>query len=90
MDKKEEIKKILSKYLSDIPYSEEIANHLFDDLDQLINSTVEENHREKGILINWLSNLERKIMRHDEFKGLRGYPITHFQEKYIIPKPPKE
>ncbi len=43
--------------------------------------------KENRILIMWLKNLHNKIMRFDEFKGLRGYPITHFVDKYL-PKPP--
>jgi len=68
-------------------WSSKRTQKILTDLDNLDNWISVE--KENKILISWLRNLHSKIMRFDEFKGLRGYPITHFVEKYL-PKPPKE
>ena len=61
---------------------EQYADICNDCFEKYIQQVKEECAKENRILIYWLANLERKIRKNDEFKGLRGYPITHFIEKY--------
>ena len=43
----------------------------------------EDERKETKQLVRWMLNLNQKIMRFEVFKGLRGYPLTHFQNKYL-------
>ncbi len=49
----------------------------------LYEDSVEEEQKEKQILLKWLTMLTRKIMKYNELKMLRGYPITSFIKKYL-------
>ena len=49
-----------------------------------VSEAVEEERKEKNQVIRWMLGLNSKIMRFGEFKGLRGYPLTHFQDKYTV------
>jgi len=62
---------------------QELVDEPTRDLKAVIKLATAEEQKEKKTLIKWLTNLTRKIMRYDYFSGLRGYPITHFQEKYL-------
>ena len=60
------------------------------DLDTLLQQEREKCDKENKQLIKWLSNLTSKIMRYDDFKGLRGYPLKNFIEQYKPYLPPNQ
>ncbi len=60
----------------------QIVENIEENLDLLLKAERGKYTKEKKTLIHWLSNLTNKIMNYDEFKGLRGYPVTSFIDKY--------